>query len=127
MAGKLHEFYSTFARFDLDRRLELNRRGLQMRLVCSVAKWRYGFDKGRSRFHEGSQKAAQFMPAKEILLEATKLRKISDNLDILADQHVPVTEALSILSGSVRNSATLLEILVALRLGALPEIDPSLN
>jgi hypothetical protein len=67
------------------------------------------------------------MPAKEILQEATKLRKISDSLETLAGQHTPLTEALSILSGSVRNSATLLEILVALRLGPLPEIDPILN
>jgi hypothetical protein len=67
------------------------------------------------------------MPAKEILQEATKLRKISDSLDSLARQHAPITEALSILSGSVRNSATLLEVLVALRLGPIPEADSAMN
>jgi hypothetical protein len=67
------------------------------------------------------------MIAKEIMLEAKKLYKISDSLDTLAHQHAPITEALTILSGSVRNSATLLEVLVALRLGPLPEVDPVMN
>jgi hypothetical protein len=67
------------------------------------------------------------MPAEEILQEATKLRKISDSLDTLAHRHAPLTEALSILSGSVRNSATLLEVLVALRLGPIPEVDSVIN
>ena len=48
------------------------------------------------------------MPANEILQEAKKLRKVSESLDVLAEQHAPISEALSILSGSVRNSATLL-------------------
>jgi hypothetical protein len=56
------------------------------------------------------------MPANEILQEAKKLHKVSDSLDVLAAQHAPISEALSILSGSVRGSATLLEVLVALKL-----------
>ena len=67
------------------------------------------------------------MPAKEILQEANKLHKVSDSLDVLAVQHAPIAEALSILSGSVRNSATLLEVLVALRLGPVPELDSVVN
>jgi hypothetical protein len=67
------------------------------------------------------------MPAKEILQEAKKLHKISESLYILAHQHTPITEALSILSGSIRNSATLLEVLVALRLGPVPEADSVIN
>ncbi len=63
------------------------------------------------------------MPAHEILQEANKLRKISDSLDVLAAQHAPLTEALTILSGSVRNSATLLEVLVALRMGPALGLD----
>ena len=55
------------------------------------------------------------MPVNEILQEAKKLHKVSDSLDVLADQHAPISEALSILSGSMRNSATLLEVLVALK------------
>jgi hypothetical protein len=57
------------------------------------------------------------MPANEILQEAKKLHKVSDSLDVLAEQHAPISEALSLLSGSVRNSATLLEVLVALKMG----------
>jgi hypothetical protein len=82
---------------------------------------RNGIDKGRSSFLEGFRKAAQLMPAHEILQEARKLYKICDSLDVLAMQHIPLEEALSILSGCVRNSATLLEVLVALRLG--PEME----
>ena len=57
------------------------------------------------------------MPAHEILLEAKKLHKVSDSLDVLAAQHAPLEEALTVLSGNVRSSANLLEVLVALRLG----------
>jgi hypothetical protein len=60
------------------------------------------------------------MPAHEILLEAKKLRRVSDSLDVLATQHVPLAEALTVLSGNVRSSATLLEVLVELRLGPDP-------
>jgi hypothetical protein len=67
------------------------------------------------------------MPANEILQEATKLHKVSDSLDELAEQHAPISEALSILSGSVRNSATLLEVLVALKLRPAPGFDPAIN
>jgi hypothetical protein len=56
------------------------------------------------------------MPANEILQKARKLHKVSESLDVLAGQHAPISEALTILSGSVRNSATLLEILVALKM-----------
>jgi hypothetical protein len=63
------------------------------------------------------------MPAHEILLEAKKLHKVSDSLDVLATQHEPLAEALAILSGSVRNSATLLEVLVALKMGPVLGMD----
>jgi hypothetical protein len=62
------------------------------------------------------------MPAIEILDEARKLHKVSDSLDLLAEKHGPVSEALTILSGSVRNSATLLEVLVVLKMK--PESGP---
>jgi hypothetical protein len=67
------------------------------------------------------------VPANAILQEAKKLHNVSDSLDVLAEQHAPISEALSILSGSVRNSATLLEILVALKLMPLPGPDPAIN
>jgi hypothetical protein len=63
------------------------------------------------------------VPAHEILLEAKKLHKVSDSLDVLATQHAPLAEELSILSGSVRNSATLLEVLVALKMGPAQGLD----
>jgi hypothetical protein len=67
------------------------------------------------------------MPANEILQEAKKLHKVSDSLDVLADQHAPISQALAILSGAVRNSATLLEVLVALKLRPAPAFDPTSN
>jgi hypothetical protein len=63
------------------------------------------------------------MPAHEILLEAKKLHKVSDSLELLAMQHAPLAEDLSILSGSVRNSATLLEVLVAVKMGPALGLD----
>jgi hypothetical protein len=67
------------------------------------------------------------MPAIEILQEARKLHKVSESLDILAEQHAPIAEALTILAGSVRNSATLLEVLVALKMTQKPGFDPASN
>jgi len=67
------------------------------------------------------------MPAKEILQEARKLHKVSESLDALAQQHAPVAEGLTILAGTVRNSAALLEVLVALRLGPEPGLDAASN
>ena len=67
------------------------------------------------------------MPANEILQEAKKLHRVSDSLDTLAEQHAPISEALTILAGTVRNSATLLEVLVALRLGPVPGFDSARN
>jgi hypothetical protein len=63
------------------------------------------------------------MPAHEILQEARKLHKVSDSLDVLATQHAPIEEALSILSSSVRSSATLLEVLVAVKMGPAMEMN----
>ena len=67
------------------------------------------------------------MPANEILQEAKKLHKVSDSLESLAAQRTPMSEALAILSGSIRSSATLLEILVALKLTPAPGFDPRIN
>jgi hypothetical protein len=67
------------------------------------------------------------MPANAILQEAGKLHKVSDSLDALAEQDAPIAEALLILAESVRNSATLLEVLVALKMGAAPGLDSASN
>jgi hypothetical protein len=65
------------------------------------------------------------MPAQQILQEAKKLHRVSESLDSLAAQHAPISEALSVLSASVRKSATLLEVLVAMRLGPEPGLGPA--
>ncbi|MGA3371595.1 MAG: hypothetical protein ABSC48_07525 [Terracidiphilus sp.] len=67
------------------------------------------------------------MPAKELLQEAGKLHQVSDSLELLAGENAPIAEELTILSGNVRNSASLLEVLVALRLGPIPGLEPASN
>jgi hypothetical protein len=62
------------------------------------------------------------MPANAILQKAKKLHNVSDSLDVLTMQHAPISEVLTILAGTVRNSATMLEVLVTLKLG--PTIEP---
>ena len=56
------------------------------------------------------------MPLNAILQEAQHLHDVSDRLDLLADDHPPVSEALVTISGSIRNTATLLEVLVATKI-----------
>jgi hypothetical protein len=61
-----------------------------------------------------------------ILQEATQLYNVSDRLDSLAEQHPVVSEALITISGSVRNTATLLEVLVATKMAPpLSGLDPA--
>jgi hypothetical protein len=48
-----------------------------------------------------------------ILHEVQQLYNVSDRLDDLAEQHPLVSDALITISGSVGNTATLLEVLVA--------------
>jgi hypothetical protein len=54
-----------------------------------------------------------------ILHEVQQLNNVSDRLDLLADQHPLVAEALIAISGSVRHTATLLEVVVATKMGML--------
>jgi hypothetical protein len=56
------------------------------------------------------------MPSNAILQEAQRLHGVSGRLDSLAEQHPSVSEALLVISGSVRNTATLLEVLVTTKL-----------
>ena len=60
-----------------------------------------------------------------ILHEVQQLYSISDRLDILAEKHLIVSEALLGISGSVRNTATLLEVLVATKLPPIAGLDPA--
>jgi hypothetical protein len=66
------------------------------------------------------------MPSNAILNEAQQqLHKISDRLDSLAEEHPVVSDALVTISGSVRNTATLLEVLVATKMGSSLGLDPA--
>jgi hypothetical protein len=60
------------------------------------------------------------MPSTAILQEAKKLRAVSKNLGLLADQHPLLSEALITISVNVRSTAALLEVLVVTKLGPLP-------
>jgi hypothetical protein len=59
------------------------------------------------------------MPTTEIQQEIEKLYAVSNRLDSLADQHPLVSEALLGISGSVRNSATLLGVLLTTKISLL--------
>ncbi len=65
------------------------------------------------------------MPSTAILREVQHLYGVSDRLDSLAEEHPTVSEALLVISGSVRNTATLLEVLVATKMVPLPGFDPN--
>ncbi|MGE5083006.1 MAG: hypothetical protein ACM3ND_08880 [Acidobacteriota bacterium] len=51
--------------------------------------------------------------------EAQELYSVSDRLDSRAGQHPLVSEALITISGSVRNTPTLLDVLVATKMSPL--------
>jgi len=65
------------------------------------------------------------MPPIAILYEIQKLYDVSDRLDSLSEQHPLVSEALIAISGSVRNTATLLEVLVATKMPQVSGLDPA--
>jgi hypothetical protein len=50
---------------------------------------------------------------------------VSDRLDSLAEQHPLVEEALLTISGSVRNTATLLGVLVAMKITPISGLNPA--
>lgn len=54
-------------------------------------------------------------PFEDILREVGQLNSVSDRLELLADQHPFVEDALMSVSGNVRNTATLLEVLALIR------------
>ena len=67
------------------------------------------------------------MPANEILEEAKKLHNVGDSLVMLADQNVPVAEALAILSENVHDTANLLQVVVAVKMGLPADPDAVIN
>ena len=60
------------------------------------------------------------MAFEAILNEVDQLHNVSTRLEGLAEQHTPITEALMTIAGSVRNTATLLAVLVATKFPILP-------
>ena len=60
------------------------------------------------------------MPTIAILREARQPHQVSERLASLAENHPLVSEALLTISGNVRNTATLLEVLVMTRMGPPP-------
>ncbi len=65
------------------------------------------------------------MPSTAILQEVRRLYGVSDRLDSMSEQHPLISEALLVISGSVRSSATLLEVLVVTKMPPLPGLDPA--
>jgi hypothetical protein len=63
------------------------------------------------------------MPLNAILQEAQHLHGVSDRLDLLSGKNPKVSEALMTISGSVRNTATLLEVLVATKIALISGSD----
>jgi hypothetical protein len=64
------------------------------------------------------------MHSNAILDEVQQLYNVSDRLDLLAEQHPLVSEALIGISGSVRNTATLLQLVVAMKMPTLSGLVP---
>ncbi len=65
------------------------------------------------------------MPSNAILNEVQQLYRVSDRLNLLAEQHPHVSEALITISGSVRNTAALLEVVVAMKMPPLSGLNPA--
>jgi len=55
------------------------------------------------------------MPFEAILREVDQLHNVSTRLEGLAEQHPPMSEALATIAGNVRDTATVLEVLVAVQ------------
>jgi len=55
------------------------------------------------------------MPFQAILREVDHLQNVSTRLEALAERHPRMSDPLMTIAGSVRNAATLLEVLVATR------------
>jgi hypothetical protein len=56
------------------------------------------------------------MPSNAILREAQKLHNVSDRLHALAAELPAISDALFTIAGNVRNTATLLEVLIVAKL-----------
>jgi hypothetical protein len=55
------------------------------------------------------------VPIKAFLDEVERLRDVCLRLDSLGEEHPPMADQLSLISGNIRNSATLLEVVVTIK------------
>lgn len=62
------------------------------------------------------------MPSKALLREAQQLNDVSGRLELLADEHPTVTDAILTICGTIRSTATILEVLVATKLGGIQPV-----
>jgi len=53
------------------------------------------------------------MPFEAILHEVDQLHNVSTRLEGLAEQHAPMSEAIMTIAGNVRDTATILAVLIA--------------
>jgi hypothetical protein len=67
------------------------------------------------------------MSGHDILQEALKLHRIGQRLNRLAEQNRSVADALTLLAKAVRNSASLLEVVVALKMPSENDVEKSSN
>ena len=65
-------------------------------------------------------KSATPTPFEDILKEVGHLNNVSERLESLADQHPIVEDALMSVSGNIRNTATVLEVLALIRDKSVP-------
>ena len=68
-----------------------------------------------SPHHKATTKSGAPMPFEDILQEVGQLNNVSERLESLADQHPFVEDALMSISGNIRSTATVLEILALIR------------
>jgi hypothetical protein len=67
------------------------------------------------------------MPANQILEQAGKLHTVSQALNALAKEQSPAAEGLTIMARTIGNSAMVLEVMVALKLGIEPRFGEPIN
>jgi hypothetical protein len=62
------------------------------------------------------------MPSKALLQEAQQLKDVSGRLELLADEHPTVTDAILRICGTIRSTAAILEVLVATKLDGVQPV-----
>ncbi len=73
-----------------------------------------------SPYRKLTTESATPTPFEDILKEVGRLNNVSERLESLADQHPIVEDALMSVSGNIRNTATVLEVLTLIRNKSVP-------